>query len=223
VITAKNNVDALKKQIATLTETWNTSFVYAPISGTVEQLNLKAGEIFMGVVGQNIPQIQIVNNSNLKVVAEVPENYIADVRKGDVVQVEVPETGKPAFNSIVNVVGATVDPTKRSFVIEAKLPSDPMLKSNQLASVRILDYKAKDAVTVPTNTVQTDEKGKYVYVIEKSGNKMVAAKKQVTVGETYGGMTEIKSGLTGGELIITEGYQTVYDGQSVTTGGPQSI
>jgi hypothetical protein len=29
---------------------------------------------------------------------------------------------------------------------------------------------------------------------------------------------EIKSGLTGGEVIITEGYQTVYDGQAVTTG-----
>ena len=40
----------------------------------------------------------------------------------------------------------------------------------------------------------------------------------VIVGEAYNGLIEIKSGLTGGELIITEGYQTVYDGQTVTTG-----
>ena len=37
------------------------------------------------------------------------------------------------------------------------------------------------------------------------------------VGETYNGVMEIKSGLAGGDLIITEGYQTVYDGQAVST------
>lgn len=53
--------------------------------------------------------------------------------------------------------------------------------------------------------------------MEKAGDKMVARKKTVTVGEAYNGLIEIKSGLSGGELIITAGYQTVYDGQSVTT------
>ena len=47
---------------------------------------------------------------------------------------------------------------------------------------------------------------------------MIARKKVVNVGEAYNGLIEIKSGLTGGELIITEGYQTVYEGQAVTTG-----
>jgi multidrug efflux pump subunit AcrA (membrane-fusion protein) len=81
--------------------------------------------------------------------------------------------------------------------------------------MKILDYSAKGAVAVPINVVQSDEKNKYVYVMEKAGDKMVARKKIVSVGEAYNGLIEIKSGLTGGELIITEGYQTVYDGQSV--------
>jgi multidrug efflux pump subunit AcrA (membrane-fusion protein) len=84
--------------------------------------------------------------------------------------------------------------------------------------MKILDYEAKGALAVPVNVVQSDEKNKYVYVMEKAGDKMIARKKVVTVGETYNGFTEIKSGLSGGDLIITEGYQTVYDGQSVTTG-----
>ena len=53
--------------------------------------------------------------------------------------------------------------------------------------------------------------------MEKAGDKMVARKKTVIVGEAYNGLMEIKSGLSGGELIITTGYQTVYDGQSLTT------
>jgi hypothetical protein len=54
--------------------------------------------------------------------------------------------------------------------------------------------------------------------MEKAGDKMVARKKTGNVGEVYEGRIEIKSGLSGGELLITEGYQSVYDGQSITTG-----
>jgi hypothetical protein len=47
---------------------------------------------------------------------------------------------------------------------------------------------------------------------------MVARKRTVNAGEAYNGLIEIKNGLSGGELIITEGYQAAYDGQIVTTG-----
>ena len=217
LITAKNNADNLKKQISTLTETWNTSFVYAPISGTAEEVNVRVGEIFTGVTGNNIPQIQIVNSGSLKVVTDVPDNYVARVKKGDRVEVVVPETGKPPFKSVISVVGASINPVTRAFSTEAKLPADPLLKPNQTAIMKILDYESKAAIAVPINVVQTDEKGKYVYVMEKAGDKMIARKKPVDVGEAYGGLMEIKNGLTGGELIITEGYQTVYDGQAVNT------
>jgi len=40
----------------------------------------------------------------------------------------------------------------------------------------------------------------------------------VTVGQAYNGFIEIKTGLSDGELIITEGFQSVYDGQTITTG-----
>ena len=161
--------------------------------------------------------IRIVNTGNLKIVTNVPDTYISRVKKGDKVEVVVPESGKPAFISTISVVGASIDPTTRSFITEAKLPSDPSLKPNQTATMKILDYEAKGTVAVPINVVQSDESSKYVYVMEKAGDKMVARKKTVIVGEAYNGLMEIKSGLSGGELIITTGYQTVYDGQSLTT------
>lgn len=212
LITAKNNVDALNKQIASFTETWKTSFVYAPISGTVDELNIKEGEIFTGV-----NQIKIVNGSSMKVVTEVPDNYVASVRKGGKVEVAVPETGKPPYKSVISLVSVSIDPKTRSFTTEAKLPADPLLKPNQNAMMKILDYEAKSTIVVPINVVQTDEKGKYVYVMEKSNDKWVARKKAVIAGEAYDGRMEIKSGLKAGDIIITEGYQTVYDGQTITT------
>jgi len=177
---------------------------------------VRVGEIFTGGA-PGAPQIQIVNNGTLKIVTEVPENYVARVKKGDQVEVLVPETGKPAFKSTISVIGAAINPNTRGFVTEAKLPTDPMLKPNQLATLKILDYKKTGAISVPVNIVQNDEKGKYVYVMETANGKTIAKKKTVTVGEAYGGLIEVTSGLTGGEKIVTEGYQTLYEGQAIST------
>ena len=216
---AQAQVGSAHAQVRLAQEQANMSNVYAGISGMIEEMNVKVGEFFSpqsaAMPGAGI---RIVNNNNLKVVTNVPENYIARVKKGDKVEIVIADSGKPPYKSIISMVGGTIDATTRSFTTEAKLPSDPELKPNQTATLKILDYEAKAAVAVPVNVVQSDEKGKYVYVMERAGDKTVARKKMVNVGEAYNGFIEIKSGLTGGELIITEGYQTVYDGQTVTTG-----
>lgn len=216
---AQAQVGSAQAQVRLAQEQANMSNVYAGISGMIEEMNVTVGEFFSpqsaAMPGAGI---RIVNNNNLKIVTNVPENYITRVKKGDKVEIVIADSGKPPYKSMISMVGGTIDATTRSFTTEAKLPSDPQLKPNQTATLKILDYEAKATVAVPVNVVQSDEKGKYVYVMEKAGDKSVARKKMVNVGEAYNGFIEVKSGLTGGELIITQGYQTVYDGQTVTLG-----
>lgn len=217
LISAKNNVDALEKQIATLKENWKTSFVYAPISGLADIVNIKAGEIFIGSSAQG-PQIQIVNYASMKVVTEVPENYQTRVKKGSQLIISIPDAGVDSLHAVIAVLGATISGNARAFFTEAKIPSIQSLRINQVARVKIKDYYAPNAITIPINVVQTDEKGKYVYVIVKEGNIMKARKKPVIIGENFAGKVEIKgNSLTAADWIITEGYQLVYDGQVVTT------
>ena len=217
LITAKNSVDNIEKQIATLKENWKTSFVYAPISGIADQVNIKAGEIFNGA-GPTGPQLQIVNTGSMKIVTEVPENYQTRVKKGSQLKVSIPDAGIDSLDATITVVGASIASTTRGFVTEAPIPSRPNLRLNQVALVKIKDYYAPNAITVPLNVVQTDESGKYVYVIVSEGGVKKARKKSVVVGESFGGMVEIKANsLAATDMIITEGYQTVYDGQMVTT------
>jgi membrane fusion protein (multidrug efflux system) len=98
------------------------------------------------------------------------------------------------------------------------VPYDPQLKPNQAAQVRILDYSAANTIVIPINTVQTDETGKYVYVLQKTSNgKAIAKKKSINVGEVYGNNAEVKTGLQAGDQLITEGYQNIYEGQNITT------
>jgi multidrug efflux pump subunit AcrA (membrane-fusion protein) len=47
--------------------------------------------------------------------------------------------------------------------------------------------------------------------------KLMARKKAVTVGQYYGNNIEILTGLVAGDNVITEGYQTLFDGQNITT------
>jgi RND family efflux transporter MFP subunit len=215
LITAKNNVDALEKQLATLKENWSTSFVYAPIGGLADVVDIKEGEIFSGMTASG-PQIRIVNSSDMKVVTEVPENYAKFVQKGSPVIITIPDTGDDSIPSTISVMGASINSTSRGFITEARLPSKPGYRINQVALIRIRDYIKAKAMTVPVNVVQSDESGKYVYVMVKEGNVNKARKKKIEVGDTYNGVVEVKNGLTVTDQIITEGYQSVYEGQVIT-------
>jgi RND family efflux transporter MFP subunit len=223
VLQAKTEVEGLEAQLRSANESIqaavvqaNTSNVYSDVNGIADLVNIRVGEIFNGGTPMN-PQIKIVNTSSLKVVSSVPENYISRMKTGTPVVVNVPDLNKK-INTSISLISQSIDPTQRGFIAEAKIPYDPSLKPNQTAIMKILDYSAANAVIIPVNVVQTDENGKYVYVLEKLSNgKTIAKKKRINIGEVYGDNVEVKTGLTAGEQLITEGYQNLYEGQMIGT------
>lgn len=221
VITAKNNVTTLENQLKTAEENVkvyqeqaNTSNVYAEVSGVADEVSIRVGETFSAQTATMLG-IKIVNNNQLKIVGNIPENYLANVHKGTAVIVSVPDVGK-TFNSTVSFVGATINALSRGFVVEAKLPADPSLKPYQIALLKIKDYAAANTIAIPVGTLQNDEKGKFVMVATTENNKMVARKRPVNIGFLNGEMLEIKTGLKAGDVLITEGFQSIYDGQIIT-------
>jgi len=110
-----------------------------------------------------------------------------------------------------------IDPNSRTFYAEARVPAGMSVRPNQLAMVKILDYSAQEVISVPVNTLQTDEQGKYVLVAVNNNGKIYAQKKHVEIGQLYGDRVEIKTGLSSGDMLITEGFTNLYDGQLVTT------
>lgn len=222
VLNAKTNVDALQAQLnaaqaqlRSAQEQVAFTNVTAEISGTVNVVNVRAGEIFTAQAPT--PQIQIVNTGDLKVLVQVPENYQDRVGVGNTLVVTFPELGNKTISTKVTVAGKLIDPVSRSFYVEGKLPQDKSFRPNQIANVRIRDYSAPNAVTIPVNTIQNDEKGKYVMVAVKEGNKLIARKRQVVIGQLYGEKLEVKSGLQSGDMLVTDGFQNLYEGQPITT------
>jgi len=219
LISAKTNVDALQNQLKAAeeqvkvgVEQLSTAEVRSDVDGVAETVMVKVGELFGGM-----GQIKIVNTGSLKVTASISETYVNKVKKGTPVIINIPDLNKK-IPSVISLIGQTIENAQRGFVAEAKIPSDPSLKPNQSCMVKILDYTSAQAVVIPVNTIQSDETGKYVYVMEKQANgKNIATRKTIVLGEVYGEQAEIRSGLNGGEQLITAGYQNLYEGQAVVT------
>jgi membrane fusion protein (multidrug efflux system) len=215
LITAKNNVVNQQKQIDLINEQLSYTNVLAETAGVVETVTIRVGETF-SAASASMAGITIVNPSDLKVTVSIPENYLPRVKKGTPVVIEIPDLGK-TFNSSISHVSQLIDNNARAFTAEAKLPVGSGIKPNIVAIVKLLDYSVQNAIVVPMRTVQSDENGKYVYVLADQGGKKVAVKKQVEVGEIYGEDIEVKAGLAAGDQLITQGYQSLYEGQLVTT------
>lgn len=217
LLTAKTNAEALGSQLKAAMEQLGMAkdqlaytSVRSDVDGVAEEVNVKVGEIFMGA-----GQLKIVNTDRLKLTSQVPENYAGKIKVGTDVSLIFPDLNK-TIDSKLTVVGNVIDPLSRSFFVEAKLPMDKNFRPNQLAQVKIKDYTKKNAISIPINIVQNDDKGKFVYVAASENGKLVARKRMVTTGEFYANSIEILSGINAGEQVVTEGYQNIFDGQALT-------
>ena len=208
---AKANKESLEKRIGTMNTQMGMSKVYAPISGTVEKVMQKSGE--MGMPGA--PMAQIVNVSDLKVVAKVGDTYVGSVKKGDAITVKFPDINKE-FTTRISLVNALIDPASRTFGIEANIPNlGGSLKPNQVAIININDLSKGNSLVVSQNVVQKTEAGDLVYVAVVENGKKIAKSRTVKTGIAYDGKIEILEGLKAGEMVITQGYQDLVDGTSI--------
>ena len=211
----ENQLKTLQAQVASAQAVANQANVYSDVNGEVDEITAHVGETFNGNPQQG-GYIKIVNKSDLKITVTVPENYATKIQKGTAVQVEIPDINK-SFNTTISFLSQSIGTNSRGFAAEAKVPAGITLRPNEVALVKILDYTAANAPVINVNTLQNDEEGKFVLVAVKEGDKLIARKRQVVIGQTYGDQVEIKQGLQAGDQLITEGFQSIYDGQLITT------
>lgn len=210
-LNAKNRVESLERQLETQKTQLNKAFVKAPISGYIDEIFPKNGEM----VSPQQPLLRIINLKNVYVEAQVSEAYLSDIRKGDKAKVSFPMLEQSTAGSITTV-GRYINPDNRTFKVQVSIPNnDELLKPNLLAVIKLNDFSKDSAVVVPSNIIQYDKKGEYVYKVASEDNKHIARKNYIKTGYVYGGNTLIEKGLKAGEKIITEGYIEINEGEQV--------
>lgn len=207
MITAQKGVSQFRAQLS-------KTLIRAPFSGTIDEVFVEKGQV---VAPSQKGLMRIVNLGNMFVSTSVPESYIGKLKIGDNVEVFLTSLNK-IYQGKVRQVGNFINPSNRSFGVEVSIPNpDNLLRPNQVAKLKIIDYTNKDAVVVPTNVIQEDGKGnKYVYIVEGSDGKTGTAKKVIVdVGKSSDNVTEIISGLSADDIIVTDGANTISEGMKL--------
>lgn len=207
MVSAQRGVAQAKAQLA-------KTIIRAPFTGTIDEVFVEKGQV-VAPSAQGL--MRIVNLSNMYVSTSVPETYIGKLKVGTEVDVLLTSLGK-TYKGKVRQVGNFVNPSNRSFGIEVSVPNpENLLRPNQVANLKITDYINKNAVVVPTNVIQEDGEGnKFVYTaINVSGKTGTAKKVVVKLGQSSDNVTEILSGLSDNDVIVTEGMNTISDGMKL--------
>lgn len=206
---AKNNKEGLEKKMASLSEQNDQTRIKSPINGVVDEVTVKTGQNIMP--GQ--PAIRVVNDSDLKVKANISEAYVLSIKKGDRVLVTVPDLKKD-IEAKVTFVGRNIDQLSRTFAIEAKVPSGDFLRPNMSVIIKIVYKTFPSATVVPVSVVQQVNGEKVVYIATQKGKQLIATKKSVIVDGVFDGKAQVQ-GLNTGDKIITVGFQGLSDGQVI--------
>jgi membrane fusion protein (multidrug efflux system) len=211
---AQTQMVSLSKSVAQAKAQLSKTLIRAPFSGTIDEVFVERGQV-VSVSPQGL--MRIVNLGNMYVSTTVPETYIGKLKVGTEVDVVISSIGK-TYKGKVRQIGTFINPSNRSFGIEVAVPNpENLLRPNQVAKLKIIDYMNKNAVVVPTNVVQEDgEHNKFVFVAsEINGKKAVAKKVLVKIGKSSDNVTEILSGLSPKDVIVTEGVNTISDGMKL--------
>ena len=157
----------------------------------------------------------------------VPEQAIAELATGQVVEVSVDAWPDQPFMGKVISLDARVSAETRNLVVRAEVRNaDKRLKPGMFANVAVLVGKAQSLVTLPRTGVTYSLYGDSVYVVKPApvaagsaqaapADQMIVERRSVKLGDARGARVSILSGLEPGEQVVSEGQSKLMAGARV--------
>ena len=211
-LNAKNAKESAENRLKTLRTQLEMARIRAPFTGIIEKISGKEGEM----ASPGMPILEIVNLSEMKIYADVSEKYLANIIEGDTTIVSFPSLPAIEIEVPVYRVGNVIDRNSRTFTIELKIKNpNNQLKPNLMARVMLNDFSSDSALVVPSGIIKKDIQGSYLYVVDNTGEKLVAQKAYINTGLSYKDKTMITGGIEEGDKIIIAGYTEVSDGVKI--------
>ena len=201
---AKSNVEQLSTALENVDSKGN---VIAPISGTLVTMNAVENSF----VSTSMPVAVIDGADQMKVVVSVSETLVPKLAAGDTADVYVSSIDQ-SFTATIRSVERAANVQTKLYTVTLGIPADVTgLLSGMFADVTFHTDVSENTIVVPTEAILTSNDVQYVYVVENDTARYV----EVTTGLTGSGVTEITSGLTAGEQLVTVGQAYLADGDPV--------
>jgi len=194
--------------------------IYAPTAGRTGALQVYPGNI---VKQNDVPVLIVINQvTPIFIDFSIPEQYLGAVQKfmarGRLSVEATPYGETQAETGYLTFVDNTVDNTTGTIKLKATFEnSDNRLWPGQFSTVLLRLAQDENATVVPTQAVQTGQKGDFVYVVTSDST---AEQRPVKVARTIGGDAVIASGIQPGETVVTDGQLRLIPGIKVQVRGP---
>lgn len=205
------------------------TIITSPIDGKIGRTAVTPGNVvspgsgvLVTVVGQD--PMYVVFPVSVRTVLELRQRYVP-IGGFDavVIRIKLPDGRIYEHPAKLEFVDNRVDPVTDTIVLRGIIPNPPLsvvgsrgavreLTDREFVTVYLEGVKPVVVLAVPRAAVLTDQRGDYVYVIDKDSK---AQRRDVKLGQSTPTTASIESGLEVGELVIVEGLQRVRPGQPV--------
>jgi membrane fusion protein (multidrug efflux system) len=191
--------------------------IRAPFAGVVGLRTASPGQFMRP--GDQIGTLDDI--SEIKLDFDVPETQIARLHQGVRIVAATAAFPDRTFQGVISNVDSRVDPTTRTVRVRAMLPNaDEAIRPGMLMTVQVL-ANPRDALAIPEIAILDRADGAFVYRVASNDQGQVVEQAQIRTGQRSGGMAEVLQGLNAGDLVVTEGVQSVRPGQPVRIGDAQ--
>ena len=163
-------------------------------------------EIAQGVLGSSSLIITLDDLKKIVIDIKVPENYVSVLKKG--LKVEITNSAfNKNFNGKIDSVSSRVDPSTRSILARVIVDNSKFeIIPGQLMTVKVI-YDEVEQLGVPESSITIQGNTAFVYVVK---DKKVE-KKNIEIGKRNFGKVSVLSGVTEGDLVVSEGISKVRD------------
>lgn len=198
----EESLDNMQLNMQMIRKRKSNLIVKAPIDGELGLLDVVLGQSIAS--GTKIGQINSVGT--YKVEAQIDEHYIDRVVTG--LEATFERQGETFSTSIRKVYPEVRDGKfKADFKFDGEQPDN--IRAGQTYYLNLQLGQPEEAIIIPRGTFYQKTGGKWIYVVNKNGNK--AVKREIHIGRQNPQYYEVLEGLEPGEKVITSGYETYGD------------
>ena len=184
------------------------TIIVSPVTGFVSKRTVDPGAF----VSQNVPVVDVVDISTVRLVANVVEKDLKELQTGNTTRVEVDAFPGETFTGRIARVSPVLDPATRTAPIEIEIPnSAARLKPGMYARVSVTTSTKKEALVVPATSVVDlgGRRGVFTPLNES------AVFRALDLGTEQKDIVEVLGGLDEGDTVITTGSSALRDGDRI--------
>ena len=190
----------------------------APASGYIAKRLIEPGV----TAAQGVPVFEIVQMDRVEVSVGIPETDIHVVRIGQKAAITVPALPGKSFEGTVRIINVSAEPDTRTYMTRITVPNpERLLRVGMVAEAAVREDRTVSMVTLPGEAVVRDPQGATQVFVYYPDQKRVYTKR-VEVGSLINKDIEIKSGLSGNELIVLGGQTWLRNGSVVSAAEQRS-